>query len=114
MPSAGVNLTALASMFVNTCWSFRASPRTAGRSFAIEVCIFMRASVVNMRNDVYAGDENIRDVELMTVERVFAALHLRNIENVVDDRKKMTRRITDERCVFDDFSGPADAALDAG
>ena len=84
-------------MFVNTCLSFRASPRTAGRSCAIEVCIFMPASVVNMRNDSTLADEDLRDVELVTVERVFAALHLRNVENVVDDGKQMTRRVADER-----------------
>ena len=55
--------------------------------------------------------QDLVELDLARIERVLAALHLGDVENVVDDGEQMGGGIADEVGVFDDLVRPSELAL---
>jgi len=103
MPSAGVNFDSIGKDILEDLFELQ-SVASHRRQIRGDGNLHFYAGLGRQHaKRLCAGNEDFPDIQFVTVEGVFAALHLRNIENVIDDREKMTRRIADERCVFDDF-----------
>ena len=104
VPPGGVNLMALPIRLPKTLRSLAGSPLTVGRSGSIWLS---RLNLDLEGGRLEGGQRHLQDLvelDLAGIERVLAALHLGDVEDVVDDGEEMRGGVANEIGVFDDLA----------
>ena len=95
LPPSGVNLTPLDIRLTTTCFSFRASAHSHGKSFGICSCRSTVPGSGALRHEAGDGAQQLDEVDLLLVPGRPAGFDLRHVEDIVDDAEQVAATVVD-------------------